>query len=188
MPNGNVAALRLQPVASRESELPFRRPTDLTHMESGHDRHAGGAESRKEAADEAYRQREHDALGDQGWAEPEAEDDLCESSTECGGGEPIEDEEGFTAPTLPPIVASRSDSIRVPTNAGNPPKPMARSAEISVARAATDESMVLMAPASCRGVRVGETAAVVRPAPAERSSASEQTVRPSAHPGVRPLD
>ena len=46
------------------------------------------------------------------------------------------------APITPPIAASVSDSISVPTNAGNPPKPIARSVAISVARAATDEYIV----------------------------------------------
>ena len=53
-----------------------------------------------------------------------------------------------SAPMLPPITASTSASIKVPKKAGNPPKPMARKVAISVARAATDEYIVLSAPAS----------------------------------------
>ena len=52
------------------------------------------------------------------------------------------------APMTPPIAASVSDSISVPTNAGTPLNPMARNVAISVARAATDEYIVLSAPAS----------------------------------------
>ena len=45
------------------------------------------------------------------------------------------------------MAASSSNSASVPTKAGKPPKPMARSVAISVARAATDEYIVLSAPA-----------------------------------------
>ena len=48
----------------------------------------------------------------------------------------------------PPIAARTRDSTSVPTNVEKPPNPMARRVAISVARAATEEYMVLSAPAS----------------------------------------
>src|ERR1700751_4233038 len=51
------------------------------------------------------------------------------------------------APRTPPIAARINDSVRVPTKAGRPPNPIARSVAISVVRAATEEDIVLSAPA-----------------------------------------
>jgi len=53
-----------------------------------------------------------------------------------------------TAPMMPPMTDKSSDSTSVPMKAGVPPKPIARRVAISTARAATDEYMVLRAPAS----------------------------------------
>ena len=99
------------------------------------------------AADQAHHERQHDALSDQSRVELKLNTTCVKLAPSVEAVSPSKKTKVTSAPIAPPIAASASDSINVPKKAGNPPKPMARNVAISVARAATEEYMVLRAPA-----------------------------------------
>src|SRR5262245_57043243 len=119
----------------------------ISRIQSGDDRHAVGAQRRKQSTDQADDQGQQYALDHQRRAELEVEHHLREVAAECRGGKAVEDQVGGNRADGAADGGEHQDSTSVPTKAGKPPKPMARKVAISTARAATEEYIVLSAPA-----------------------------------------
>src|SRR5271166_7169077 len=92
------AALDVQAMAFRQVVAASLQRWSRLSVKRGHDRHARGPDRREEAADEADRKREQDALCDQSRRELETEHDLREARTERRGREPVKDEERGQGP------------------------------------------------------------------------------------------